>query len=165
MSLADHIIVMHLGRVVQQDSPAAIYRTPNSRLVAEFIGRTNWFEGRVNARQGRPHLFESAEGSFIVADGAAFDGQACHLCVRPERLRILCGDAAPAPENVLSGKLAAVAHLGAEIHYILETASGRTVLLIEQNRDQAIPGVGTALRVGFRAADVILTPLEEARGE
>ena len=46
MSLADEIIVMDHGRILQQGNAAAIYHAPRTRTVAEFIGRTNWFEGK-----------------------------------------------------------------------------------------------------------------------
>src|SRR6516164_8702491 len=45
MSLADEIIVMDRGRILQRGDAPAIYHAPLTRTVAEFIGRTNWFEG------------------------------------------------------------------------------------------------------------------------
>ncbi len=160
MSLADHVIVMHDGRVLQQGSPATIYGAPNSRRVADFIGRANWFEGRVDGGCGDGRRFLTEEGPFVVATGPEPTGQFCHLGVRPERLVILPPGVAAGQLNVFEGSLAAVAHLGAEIHYVIETAAGHPVLVIEQNRDQAIPSLGTTLRVGFRPADGILTAVD-----
>jgi putative spermidine/putrescine transport system ATP-binding protein/putrescine transport system ATP-binding protein len=157
MSLADHIVVMHGGRILQQGSSASIYGTPNSRRVADFIGRANWFDGKVDGECADGGHFLAPEGRFAFTAGTEPPAHARHLGVRPERLIILPGGAATDALNVFEGSLAAVAHLGAEIHYVIETAGPRPFLVIEQNRDQAIPPLGTVLWVGFRPADAILT--------
>ena len=85
------------------------------------------------------------------------DGAIGQFCVRPERLRILAAEE-PAAEglNLVQGTLVSAAYLGSEIHHAILLGSGRTVICVEQNRDQAIPVAGTALRIGFRPADCIL---------
>ncbi|WP_127579866.1 ABC transporter ATP-binding protein [Paenibacillus koleovorans] len=44
MSMSDEIVVMQGGRILQQDSPEAIYRSPKHAFTARFIGKTNWLE-------------------------------------------------------------------------------------------------------------------------
>jgi putative spermidine/putrescine transport system ATP-binding protein/putrescine transport system ATP-binding protein len=158
MSLADEIIVMDHGRILQQGNAAAIYHSPRTRAVAEFIGRTNWFEGKVGPAVG-PDLRElvTAEGRFVVPAGAATAGASTQFCVRPERLRILDADQSSVEGlNLLQGTLVSAAYLGSEIHHAVVLDSGRTVICVEQNRDQAIPAVGTPLRIAFRPVDCIL---------
>ena len=41
MAMSDRIAVMERGRIVQAESPQAIYRSPNSRFTATFIGHAN----------------------------------------------------------------------------------------------------------------------------
>jgi len=158
MSLADEIIVMDRGRVLQRGIAAAIYHTPRTRTVAEFIGRTNWFEGKLG-QAITPALreFASDEGRFVVAADAAIDNAIVQFCVRPERLRILTGDE-PAGEglNLVQGTLLSAAYLGSEIHHAVKLSSGRTIICIEQNRDQALPAAGAQLRIVFRPSDCIL---------
>jgi len=159
MSLADEIIVMDHGRILQQGDAAAIYHAPKTRAVAEFIGRTNWFEGTLGPATASPlREFRTVEGSFVVVVDGATDGALAQCCVRPERLRILAaGEAAEDGLNVLRGTLVSAAYLGSEIHHAIRLASGRTIVCVEQNRDQALPAVGTELRIGFRPRDCILT--------
>ncbi|WP_163859476.1 ABC transporter ATP-binding protein [Paenibacillus elgii] len=45
LSLSDRIIVMNRGHIEQSDSPQAIYDTPQTLFVANFIGRMNMLEG------------------------------------------------------------------------------------------------------------------------
>ena len=158
MSLADEIIVMDHGVVLQQGSAAAVYRTPRSRAVAEFIGRANWFEGRLGVELAAGlREFVTAEGSFVVPGGSAVEGAVLQVCVRPERLRIIAADSPSAERlNVVEGTLASAAYLGSEIHHVVVLATGRTIVCVEQNRDQALPAVGALLRLGFRPTDCIL---------
>ena len=159
MSLADEIIVMDHGRILQQGDAAAIYRAPRTRTVAEFIGRTNWFEGRTGPAVTPEFCeFVTAEGRFMVPAGAATDGAIVQFCVRPERLRILAADqTAVEGLNLVQGTLVSTAYLGSEIHHVVSLDSGRTIICVEQNRDQVIAAVGTPVRIGFRPVDCILT--------
>src|SRR5712691_9193637 len=51
LSLADRMAVMRDGVIEQVGNPRAVYRTPASRFVADFIGETNWLSARVQAVQ------------------------------------------------------------------------------------------------------------------
>jgi putative spermidine/putrescine transport system ATP-binding protein len=41
MALADRILVMKDGRIVEEGAPVALYRQPRTRFAAEFLGQTN----------------------------------------------------------------------------------------------------------------------------
>jgi putative spermidine/putrescine transport system ATP-binding protein/putrescine transport system ATP-binding protein len=159
MSLADEIIVMDQGRMLQKGRAAEIYHAPRTRTVAEFIGRTNWFEGTLGqAVSPAFREFVAAEGVFIVPADAPSDGEISQFCVRPERLRILSVEEQPADNlNCVLGTLTSALHLGPEIHHAVLLDSGRTLICVEQNRDQPIPAVGTRIRIGFRPVDCMLT--------
>lgn len=45
LSLSDRIGVMHRGRLEQAGPARELYRAPQSRFVAEFLGHVNWIEG------------------------------------------------------------------------------------------------------------------------
>lgn len=48
MALSDRIIVMNRGAIEQVGTPEQIYRRPATRFVAEFVGTTNFLNGRVS---------------------------------------------------------------------------------------------------------------------
>lgn len=56
MTLADQIVVMRDGVIVQQGSPLTIYDQPRNTFVARFIGSPpmNLLEGTIQLRQGEP---------------------------------------------------------------------------------------------------------------
>jgi ABC-type Fe3+/spermidine/putrescine transport system ATPase subunit len=159
MSLADEIIVMDQGRVLQQGTASVIYHAPRTRAVAEFIGRTNWFAGSLGGLVASGlREFATPEGTFIVRCDATKDGVNAEFCVRPERLRILhAGERTDEALNILCGTLTSAVHLGPEIHHAVTLESGRTLVCVEQNRDQPIPPAGARISIAFRPADCILT--------
>ena len=47
MAIADKIIVMRAGRILQMGTPYELYENPNSIFVANFLGETNFLQGFV----------------------------------------------------------------------------------------------------------------------
>jgi len=58
MTMAERIAIMHIGWIAQVGSPMDIYETPASRLVCEFIGNVNLFDGE---------LIEDLEDHAVIA--------------------------------------------------------------------------------------------------
>jgi sulfate transport system ATP-binding protein len=54
MEVADQLIVMRGGRVVQSGNPLALYESPATDFVHEFLGPSTMFQGQVT----RPHDLE-----------------------------------------------------------------------------------------------------------
>lgn len=69
MSLSDRIGVMNRGCMEQVGEPAAVYRRPRTRFVAEFLGDVNWIDG-VAVRPESIALFRQSPGdSFRYVNG------------------------------------------------------------------------------------------------
>jgi iron(III) transport system ATP-binding protein len=81
MFMADRILVMNQGRVVQDGSPVETYFRPANAFVAGFFGPVNRLEGRV----ADGHV-ATALGSF--AAGELPDGVNACVLIRPEGLRL-----------------------------------------------------------------------------
>ena len=52
LSIADRIAVLQDGQLAQVGTPRELYRAPQSRFVAEFLGESNFLAGKVVAREG-----------------------------------------------------------------------------------------------------------------
>ena len=97
LAISDRIAVMQSGRLEQVGAPAAIYRTPASPFVAEFMGTTNLLTGVVAGRDGE-RLRIRVRGQEFAARGAdAATGAEITFSLRPETLRLVAGGAAPPP--------------------------------------------------------------------
>ena len=49
-AMADRVVIMSAGEIVQTGTPREIYRAPATRFVAEFVGRNNILEGADGTR-------------------------------------------------------------------------------------------------------------------
>ncbi|MFN8195978.1 MAG: ABC transporter ATP-binding protein [Nocardioidaceae bacterium] len=120
LSMADRVAVMSHGRVQQVADPGELYQRPANRFVAEFIGRSNLFEGAATAgglRVGERTLPGHGDGRFLV--------------VRPEQVRI-----APGGGGVLSGTVLETQFTGGTSTIAVQprevaTASGQPVLVTQ----------------------------------
>lgn len=95
LGMSDRVAVMRDGEIVQIDTPHALYERPNSRYVANFVGRTNLIEVAVQSRDGNGgYRVQSCHGpaaTFEVAGqrhGAFTIGERCLLAARPEHVSI-----------------------------------------------------------------------------
>jgi iron(III) transport system ATP-binding protein len=106
LTMSDMIGVMKDGEIVQEGSPADIYRRPDEAFVADFVGKTNTLAGIVAA----PNRIETAIGTLACHTDAG-TGEAVTLAVRPEN--ILIAEAPPAEgANIFSGRVEAIVYLG-----------------------------------------------------
>src|SRR6185436_13617051 len=83
--MSDRIAVMNHGRIEQIGDPAAIYETPATRFVAEFIGRMNLLSGTVMPDRA-VRIGDTTFAMEVPADIAS--GAAVHVAIRPERARL-----------------------------------------------------------------------------
>ncbi len=90
LSLSDRICVMRAGEIVQIGTPRELYDHPQSRYVADFVGTSNFFEGRVASFVGQTAEISLADGNTY---GASFTssleiGENACISIRPEQIRM-----------------------------------------------------------------------------
>ena len=100
-ALADRVIIMHKGRIVQEGTPQAVYHRPSSPWVARFLGLTNLVPGRVTALE--PLRVDTPLGSLVPGKEISIPvGQAVTLLIRPEGARLATApprEGGPHPEG------------------------------------------------------------------
>lgn len=123
MSMSDRIAVMSGGRVVQIGSPEQIYYVPVNRFVADFIGESNFFAGRVQDSSPERVLVEV--GGFVRPIEAPAraplpaKGDSVTVMVRPERIRVSATQPGDEP-NVGRGVLAKASFMGMYTQLVVE---------------------------------------------
>ncbi|WP_420334011.1 ABC transporter ATP-binding protein [Roseibium sp.] len=86
MALADKVAVMWDGEILQVDEPDAIYRRPNSRRVAGFIGRSSLVPVRVDQVSGEQAKVSLGRCSISSDCAAGTNAGHATLLIRPEHL-------------------------------------------------------------------------------
>ena len=93
--MADRIAVMSSGQIVQFGTGEQIYRAPNSRYVADFVGEANLLPCSVD---GNGDVRLESEGHLMASRTGATEGKAT-LMIRPESIAL---GAAPAGSGAIS---------------------------------------------------------------
>jgi len=145
MELAEHVVVMHEGRVEQCGPPQEIYDRPATPFVAEFLGGANVLSGRVENGQAALSL------ALSVAVPGSREGDKVQAFVRPEDVRL---SRAPADENhvppgdrVAVARVERLARIGAGVKVTLRLADGASMSVEMPRRDADDLGVAEGDRV------------------
>ncbi|MDH3239354.1 MAG: ABC transporter ATP-binding protein [Alphaproteobacteria bacterium] len=116
LTMSDVIAVMDQGLIVQEGSPVEIYRTPAVRFVADFIGLTNFIEGRitsVTANGSNMGDVETASGMIkCELPTGSTTGDKVVIVIRPEDVNLMPASTAAGGENMLQGEVAAAMFMG-----------------------------------------------------
>jgi ABC-type Fe3+/spermidine/putrescine transport system ATPase subunit len=136
LALADRIAVMHRGVIEQIGTPGELYERPATAFVAGFVGDVNRLEGRIAARDGDALVVEGPFGAVRgrAPENSAAPGDAVHVLVRPERLR-LDAAAPPAMKDAraggrLAGKVARRTFLGELLQHDVALDGGVTLRVL-----------------------------------
>lgn len=85
LEVADRVVLMNKGRIVQEGTTADIYERPASTFAYGFLGVANRFEGRLEG-----HSLRVGDGQFHIEDAARGDGEVVAFA-RPHELEIVAG--------------------------------------------------------------------------
>ncbi|HEY6323685.1 MAG TPA: ABC transporter ATP-binding protein [Thermoanaerobaculia bacterium] len=142
MMLADHLVVLDRGRVVEAGAPLALYRRPSHPFVASFLGEANLLAVSTppGGRGSAPVLCLAEEAG--AGSGAAAPASGGWLLIRPEDLVVVADDTGT-PAVVLE-----VRGLGAFDRVVLRLADG-TELDAHLPAGTA-PAPGATLRIAAR---------------
>ena len=127
MVISDRIVVMFDGHIHQVGAPDEIYSRPVSREVANFIGLTNFVEGRVqgDGPGGGECRLETAVGTLRCAYSETLDeGREVALIVRPEAIALSSAAPAESGTNAIRGRISR-ALLPRQHHGIPDRLRGR----------------------------------------
>ena len=120
LALADRIVVLDAGTILQTGDPQELYRAPVSRTVADFLGYGNIFEVSPQAGPAGTVALEVSGQTLHVASVPAGSNEYA-ACVRPNDVRIamLPADVAgmTLPPNTLQGTIVMASFQGSFVHY------------------------------------------------
>lgn len=134
LTMSDRIAVMSKGKVLQMGAPVEIYERPNCKFVADFIGTSNFLDGKVKSiEQDTADVYVpllNAEVKGLVS-GAVSIGDEAVISVRPEKIRL--ADKAVLSQNCFEGNIVSSTYIGSDTHLIVEV-NGMKMKVWEQNK-------------------------------
>jgi putative spermidine/putrescine transport system ATP-binding protein len=117
LTMSDRLAVFNGGKIEQVGSPRLIYERPATEFVANFVGVSNWINGKLAQR---------------------LTGHTRSFTVRPEKIRIAASDAV-VPEGMCSvaGQIESIQYLGMYTRYEIGLEPEAFLTVVEQNRDNS----------------------------
>ena len=151
LALSHRIAVMNAGRIEQLDLPEALYCTPKSRFVADFIGTINLISAEVLEANRHGLRLDAAGLGEITAPPltAAVTGARGTLAIRPEHLRISAHAEHIGLKNHFSGTIGEYLYRGDVTVYKVRLDNG---LLLEALATNAGPGRARFHEIGDRVS-------------
>ncbi|MBE7215398.1 polyamine ABC transporter ATP-binding protein [Shewanella benthica] len=139
MTMAERIAIMHEGKIVQTGSPMDIYESPSCRMVAEFIGSVNLFEGEIVVDKPDHAIIQSPNFTqqFYIGHGVStnVDDKRVWLAVRPEKARI-SREQPDSEYNWCRGEVEDIAYLGGISVYYIRLNNKQLIQSMMTNRER-----------------------------
>jgi len=152
LELADRIVVMDKGRILQDDTPEGVYLRPASRHVAGFVGRATLVQA-IAGPSGSVRL--PGGGEITGLRHALAPGRACVVAIRPEFVGLV-----PPSDARSAAVIARCMFMGPQIRVLLDGAWGLTLEAELDHRRWRALGLGVGDRVGVDLAvrDLVVIP-------
>jgi ABC-type Fe3+/spermidine/putrescine transport system ATPase subunit len=139
-AIADRVLVLNQGRLVQHGTPQEVYRGPANAWMAQFLGLSNLITGHVTSSE--PCRVATSLGNLLVEGaGTAEIGQTVTLLIRPEAA-IFATSENQNKANSITAKVCETSFRGSYYRLIIEHETGTRLSfqLASDSPDLAQPG-------------------------
>ncbi len=124
MAVADRIVVMKTGKIVEVGTPSQLYLHPKELFTANFVGESNFFEGRV-AEEGDKKIKINVDGSFLYSsEKAPAEDAKVVAAIRPEFVAM---EHQQKTEPLWKGTIETVTFMGSMMRYEVKAENGKVV--------------------------------------
>ena len=142
--MSDRICIMREGQIIQTGSPRELYDEPVDRYVADFVGRTNFFDGdiidvtdssiTVKSMSGQVFAGSQPKGAIALAKGS----KAC-VAVRPEMIAIKAVKDNGNSSNIsINGQVMNRIFLGEHTEYLVATEGCGEVMVLSPRSTESM---------------------------
>lgn len=135
MTMSDRIAVMSDGLILQIDNPVEIYEKPKSRFVADFIGESNIFEGKIKTMEDGILHAECKQGDCLLYGKGFEAGEDIFISVRPEYLMLSKEEQ---KGFSLKAKIIDYVFMGTLVKAILLTEDGKEIKYSRFEKNQSL---------------------------
>lgn len=118
MSIADRIVVMRAGEIVEVGTPLDLYMHPKKLFTANFVGEANFFVGELIGEEENSVKIDVNGKTIYSTCKANFEGKKVVAVIRPEFIVIKRKDA---PKEAIRGVIERKSFLGASVRLEVRT--------------------------------------------
>ena len=152
MSLADNIVVINQGKIVQIGKPSEIFYHPASEFVARFTMARNIFEGKIVSQDGQSKIFQY---NGIEISALSDKITARYAVIRPEMIQVTL-EKPMATLNTFPGTVKSIVDRGANILLTIDCLPEFECLLPRQQFENMALSTGKQVYISFLPSSVHL---------
>ena len=123
LAVSDRIAVMDAGVIQQMDKPEVIYSRPYNTIVANFIGRSNFFKGQMTRDGGRSVIRVADYAIEVDTIDENETDQQVTVAVRPEEFLISRDLSVPG----MTAEIISSTFLGKYMNYVMKLSDGTEI--------------------------------------
>jgi spermidine/putrescine transport system ATP-binding protein len=117
---------MRQGQIIQSGSPRELYDEPRNRYVADFVGKTNFFNGKVTELNGSRVTIKTDSNDILIGTQpkgatAMIIGNEASVAVRPGMISISAVDEVKNGSVSIRGQVMNSIFLGENSEYLINT--------------------------------------------
>jgi len=157
LAMSDRIAVVANGKVQQLGAPQEIYDEPWNEFVANFVGTSNIFSGKIVKADDGYLTLRTGNGRELMAKSDRFkSGDSASLVLRPEHLTLSGSGEAHSIEGTVTQSV----FVGSDMHLHVDVGLGRTALVHHRHEkggdgEDFSPGAKVSLSYVPEAAHLI----------
>ena len=152
MSLADNIVVINQGKIVQIGKPSEIFYHPSSNFVANFTMARNIFEGKIIGQVKQEKVFQT-NGIEIISATDKVSAQ--YAVIRAEMVQMTLEQPVSIP-NIFHGTVKSIVDKGANILITLDCPPLFECLQPRQQFEKMSLNPGQQVYISFLSSSVHL---------
>jgi molybdopterin-binding protein len=150
--LGSQMAIMNKGEIVQSGEPSEVFRKPNCRFAAEFLGVSNVFRGKSVIEQGIACI--SVDGLDIVS-ATIRDGEV-YTSVRPEDILVSLVPIDSSARNSFQGKITDISDTGTIVRITVDAGVPFIAAITRRSFQDMGLRLGMDVYLTFKAMDVHL---------
>ena len=155
LRLADRMVVMQQGEIVQSGTPSSVMNQPANEFVATFVGMENIFTGIVSeADNGLFSMTMAGQAMEIMGNGAP--GETVVICIHPENVVISLANPEPSSSarNIFPCRVSKVVQLGLYTKVFLDCGFTLVASITNQSLESLSLKPGSQVFASFKATAV-----------
>lgn len=152
LALADRIGVIMDGKLVQVDTPHAVFNEPVSEEVATFVGIENVIKGKIVSNEDGVVVVET--GDYQIRALSSLKEGEVNMFIRPENIILSKAKLKSSARNCIGGKISKINRIGATYRVYID--NGLSALVTKHAIEELGLNVGKKVYASFKATAVHL---------
>ena len=157
MAIADRIVVMKTGRIVEVGTPMELYLRPKRLFTANFVGEANFMTGEILKVTSDGVEFRINDEVFHKAEKVDFEERKIVAAIRPEFVVMKKSG------KIRTGRIENKVFVGSTVRYEVRTESGELIVVRTPFTSESYRWkVGNSVNLTFPPRSILLYPYPEA---